>query len=43
MSELRRKQVQDYLGRLESAGLGEHREKLWPTMAAYLQEAPVTA
>ena len=43
LSELRRKQVQDYLGRLESAGLGEHREKLWPTMAAYLQEAPVTA
>jgi hypothetical protein len=43
LKEFRRRQVIAYLGRLESAGLGDHRERLWPPMAAYLERAAVLA
>ncbi len=43
LKEFRRRQVSTYLGRLESAGLDDHRERLWPPMAAYLEREPVLA
>ena len=43
LKEFRRRQVITYLGRLESAGLGDHRERLWPPIAAYLETAAVEA
>jgi hypothetical protein len=43
LDEFRRKQISTYLARLEAAGLSEHRERLWPPMAAYLEKELVTA
>jgi hypothetical protein len=39
MKDFRRKQVLAYLSRLESAGLGDQRERLWPELTAYLEPA----
>ena len=41
LKDFRRRQVLTYLGRLDSAGLDDHRERLWPaTAVAYLEPAP---
>jgi hypothetical protein len=44
LKDFRRRQVLTYLDRLESAGLGDHRQQLWPaTAVAYLEPAPAPA
>lgn len=37
----RRRQLLTYLGHLEASGLDDHRERLWPPLAAYLEREPV--
>ena len=43
LKDFRRRQILSYLSRLESAGLGEQRERMWPLLATYLETAPAAA
>ena len=43
LKDFRRRQILSYLGRLEAAGLGEQRARMWPALAAYLETAPAAA
>ncbi len=43
LSDFRRKQLLTYLDRLDSAGLGEQRERMWPALAAYLEPVATPA
>ena len=43
LKDFRRRQILTYLGRIEAAGLGEQRERMWPALAAYLDPAAVPA
>ena len=43
LKDFRRRQILTYLSRVESAGLGGQRERLWPALATYLEPAPVPA
>ncbi len=43
LKDFRRRQVLTYLRRVEAAGLVDHRERLWPDIAAYLEPAATPA
>ena len=43
LKDFRRRQVLTYLSRVEAAGLTDHREHLWPEIAAYLEPAATPA